>query len=81
MAITLVGQEYKFTEGRQDYRIGSGITYRGRGVPINIEKSKDNYNKDGKLMCFNCNVYGHMTKYCQKPKKKRRLGSATSVIR
>jgi len=79
VAIPLVEQEYKFIEGRQDYRIGSGITYRGRGAPMDIEKS--NYNKDRKLMCFNCNVYGHMTKDCWKPKKKRRLGSATSVIK
>ena len=64
MAIILVGQKYKSIEGRQDYRTGSGITYRERGAPMDIEKSKDNYNKDRKLRCFNCNVYEHMAKNC-----------------
>ena len=48
VAIISVRQEYKSTEGRQDYKIGLGITYRERRAPMDIEKSKDNYNKDGK---------------------------------
>ena len=31
---------------------------------MDIEKSKDNYNKDRKLRYFNCNVYEHMVKDC-----------------
>jgi len=45
VVITLVRQGYESTEGRQDYKIGSGITYRGREEFMNIGKSKDNYNK------------------------------------
>jgi len=30
IAITLVGQEYKSIEDKQDYQTGSGIIYRGR---------------------------------------------------
>jgi len=43
--ITLVGQGYESTEGRQDYKIESGITYGERGEFMNIGKFKDNYNK------------------------------------
>ena len=31
---------------------------------MDIEKSKDNYNKDRKLRYFNYNVYEHMVKDC-----------------
>jgi len=37
---------------------------------MNIGKAKDNFNKDRKPRCFNCNIYEHMTKDCRKPKKK-----------
>jgi len=36
-----------------------GMTYGGRGVPIDIGKFKDNFDKDGKLRCFNCNIWTH----------------------
>ena len=48
MAITSVRQRYKFTKGKQDYRTGSVIIYRERGVFMDIGKSKDNYDKDEK---------------------------------
>jgi len=70
VAITSVGQEYESTEGRQDYKTGTETTYRGRGQPMDIEKSNDNF-KDKKLKCFNCNKYGHMVKECQAEKKER----------
>lgn len=72
VAIISVKQEYKSIEVRQDYRIELEITYGGRKVPMDIEKSKDNYNKDRKLKCFNCNIYRHITKNCQKPKKEKK---------
>jgi len=46
------------------------MTYRGRGQPMDIGKSNDNF-KDGKLKCFNCNKYGHMAKECWAEKKER----------
>ena len=70
VAITSVGQGYKSTEGRHDYKMGTGITYGGKGQPMDIRKSNDNY-KDGKPKCFNCNKYGHMAKECQVEKKER----------
>ena len=72
VAIILVEQRYKSTESRYDYRTGTGITYRGRVTLIEIGKSKDNHNKDGKPRCFNCNVYRHIIKDCQKTKKKKK---------
>ena len=63
VAITSVGQGYKSMEGRHDYKTSMGMTYRGRGQPMNIGKSNDNF-KDGKSKCFNCNKYGHMAKEC-----------------
>ena len=68
VAITSVGQEYESMEGWQDYKIGTGITYRGRGQPMDIGKSNDNF-KDGKPKCFNCNKYRHMAKECRAEKK------------
>ena len=62
MAIILVGQGYKSTESRNKYRTGTRTTYGGRGIPIDIGKSKDNFNKDRKPRCFNCNAYGYMAK-------------------
>jgi len=64
-------QKYESIEKRQDYKIGSGITYRGREAPINIGKSKDNYDKDRKPKCFNCNIYRYIAKDCQKLKKEK----------
>ena len=63
VAITSVRQGYEFTEGHYDYKTDTGMTYGGRGQPMNIGKSNDNF-KDGKPKCFNCNKYGHMAKEC-----------------
>jgi len=70
IAITSVGQGYESTEGQQDYKTSTGTTYGGRGQPMDIGKSNDNF-KDGKPKCFNCNKYGHMAKECQSEKKER----------
>ena len=70
VAITSVGQGYESTEGRHDYKTGTGTTYGGRGQPMDIGKSNDNF-KDGKPKCFNCNKYGHMAKEYRAEKKER----------
>ena len=36
--------------------------YEERDAPINIEKSKDNFDKDRKPRCFNYNTYVQMAK-------------------
>jgi len=71
VAITSVGQGYESTEGYHNYKTSMGITYSGRGQPMDIGKSNDNL-KDGKPKCFNCNKYGHMAKECQSEKKRTR---------
>ena len=68
VTITSVGQGYKSTEGQQDYKTSTGTTYGGRGQPMDIGKSNDNF-KDGKPKCFNCNKYGYMAKECRLEKK------------
>jgi len=70
VAITSVGQGYKLTEGRHNYKTGTETTYRGRGQPMDIGKSNDNF-KDGKPKCFNCNKYGHMAKECRAEKREQ----------
>jgi len=70
VAITSVGQGYESTEGRQDYKTATGTTYGGRGQPMDIGRSDNNF-KDGKLKCFNCNKYGHMVKECRVEKRKQ----------
>ena len=51
-------------ESRQDYRTETRTIYKGRGIFMDIGIAKDNFNKDRKPKCFNCNIYGHMTKDC-----------------
>ena len=68
VAITSVGQGYESTEGRHNYKTSTRMTYGGRGQPMDIGKSNDNF-KDGKPKCFNCNKYGHMAKECRSEKK------------
>jgi len=63
MAITSVGQGYESTEGQQDYKTSTEMTYRGRGQSMDIGKSNNNF-KDGKPKCFNCNKYRHIAKEC-----------------
>jgi len=70
VAITSVGQGYESTEERHDYKMGTGTTYGGRGQPMDIRKSNDNF-KDRKPKCFNCNKYRHMAKECRAEKKER----------
>jgi len=79
--IISVEQEYEFTKGRQDYQIGSDIIYGGREILMDIWKSKDNYNKNRKLRCFNCNAYKHIAKDCRKLKKKKRSESVINVTK
>ena len=57
MAITSVNQGYKSTERRQDYQTKIRITYGGRDAPIDIRKARDNFDKNRKPKCFNCNIY------------------------
>jgi len=58
--ITSVGQGYKSTEKRHDYKTSTRTTYGGQGQPMDIGKSNNNR----KPKCFNCNKYGHMAKEC-----------------
>ena len=43
--------------------MGTEITYREQGQPIDIRKSNNNF-KDGKPKCFNYNKYRYMAKEC-----------------
>jgi len=70
ITIMSVGQGYESMEGCHNYKTSTGTTYGGRGQPMDIRKSNDNF-KDGKPKCFNCNKYGHMAKKCQSEKKER----------
>ena len=61
------------TESQHNYKIKTGTIFRGREVPIDIGKSKNNYDKDRRPICFNCNIYRYMAKECQKPKKDKEM--------
>ena len=71
IVITLVRQRYRSTESRYDYRTRTEITYKDRGVFMEIRKFKDNYDKNGKPKYFNYNVYKHMAKDYKKSKKEK----------
>ena len=38
---------------------------------MNIGKSRENFNKNGKLRCFNYNTYRYMVKNYQRSKKEK----------
>jgi len=42
--------------------MGTETTYKGKYILIDIGKAKDNFNKEERPKCFNCNMYKHMTK-------------------
>jgi len=71
VAITLVGQGYKSTESRNDYKTSTGTTFREQGMPMDIGKTRDSFDKQGRPKCFNCNTYRHMARECKKPKKSK----------
>ena len=73
MAITSVGQEYEFTESQHDYKTGTGTIFGGKGASMDIGKFRDNYDKEGRSRCFNCNIYKHMAKKCWKPRKDKEM--------
>ena len=60
-------------ESQHDYKTGTGITFGGRGAPMNIGKSRNNFDENGKLRCFNYNLYGHITREYRRPKKEREM--------
>jgi len=63
VVIMSVEQGYESTEGCHDYKTSTGNTYGGRGQPMDIGRSNNNF-KDRKPKCFNCNKYGHIVKDC-----------------
>ena len=69
VAITSVGQGYESMEGQHNYRTGTGTIYGGWEMLMDISKTKDNYDKEERPKCFNCNKYGHIAKECQKNKE------------
>ena len=68
VAIMSVEQGYESTEGYHDYKTSTGTTYGGKGQPMDIRRSNNNF-KDRKLKCFNYNKYRHIAKECQEKKK------------
>ena len=69
VTIILVKQGYESIESWHDYKMGIEITYKERGIQIDIRKSKDNFDKNNKLRYFNCNIYKYIAKECQIPKR------------
>jgi len=39
---------------------------------MDIGKSRDNYDKERRPRCFNCNTYRHIAKECQKLRKNKK---------
>jgi len=71
VAITAVGQGYKWTNIHYDYKTGSGITYGGMGKPMEIGQQQNN-GQGCKLKCYNCNKFGYIAKDCRQPKKEKK---------
>jgi len=47
------------------------MTYGEQEMPMDIGKAKENLDKDRKPKYFNCEIYRHIAKDCQKPKKEK----------
>ena len=73
VVITSVEQGYESMESQHDYKTEMGMIFGGWGAPMDIGKSWDNFDKDGKSKCFNCNIYRHLAKECKRPKKDREM--------
>ena len=71
--ITSVGQGYESTESQHDYKTGTGMTFGGQETSMDIGKSQDNFDKDGKPKYFNCNIYKYLAKECRRPKKDKEM--------
>jgi len=71
VVITSVGQGYESMEEHHNYQTETGTTYGEQEMPMDIGKAKENLNKDIKSKCFNCKIYRHVKKDCQKPKKEK----------
>ena len=72
VVITSVGQGYESMESWHDYKMGTGTIFGGWGVSMDIGKSQDNFNKDGKPKCFNCNIYRYIAKEYRRPKRDKK---------
>jgi len=40
---------------------------------MDIGKSRNNFDENGKPRCFNCNLYKHIARECRRPKKEREM--------
>jgi len=49
------------------------MIFGGQETLMDIGKSRDNFDKDKKPKCFNCNIYGHLAKECRRPKKDKEM--------
>ena len=67
-----VEQGYESMKGQHNYKTSTRTTYGGRGQPMDIERTNNNF-KDGKPKCFNCNKYGHIARDCQEKKKEQEI--------
>ena len=43
--------------------------FGGRRAPMDIGKSENSFDENGKLKYFNCNIYRHMAKEYRKPRR------------
>jgi len=72
LAITSVEQEFEFIERQNNYKTSTRTTYGGRGQPMDIGKSNENF-KNGKPKCFNYNKCRYMAKECRSEKKEQEI--------
>ena len=73
VAITTVEQGYESMESWYNYKTNTGITFGGRGAPIDIGKSRNNFDENRKPRCFNCNLYEYLAKEYRRSKREREI--------
>ncbi|KXN84186.1 Gag-Pol polyprotein, partial [Leucoagaricus sp. SymC.cos] len=67
-AISSIGKGYEFTEMKHHHVTRSGITYGGRGQPMEIGRMAPQYSERKDSRCFNCGKEGHLAKNCPEPR-------------
>jgi len=50
------------------------MIYEERSISMDIGKTRENFDKDGKPRCFNCTTYEYMAKEYRKPKREQDTG-------
>jgi hypothetical protein len=65
-AIQSVGKGQESTQTCHNILTPTGVIYGGKGQPMEIGRTKFEWNKDGTPKCYKCDQFGHIGRECPK---------------